>query len=89
VAVYYVVSEALTNVAKHAHASRVEIDLEAAESVIRVAVIDDGVGSANTERGSGLIGLRDRIESLGGSIEIRSPERAGTRLDIEVPLTQP
>jgi len=89
VAVYYVVSEALTNVAKHAHASRVEIDLEAAESVIRVAVIDDGVGGANTERGSGLIGLRDRIESLGGSIEIRSPAGGGTRLAIAIPYTQP
>jgi signal transduction histidine kinase len=89
VAVYYFVSEALTNVAKHAHASGVEIDLEAAESVVRVAVIDDGVGGAHPQRGSGLTGLRDRIESLGGSFEVNSPEWGGTQLIIEIPLTQP
>jgi signal transduction histidine kinase len=89
VAVYYFVSEALTNVAKHAQASGVEIDLEAAESVLRVAVIDDGVGGAHPQRGSGLTGLRDRIESLGGSFEVNSPEWGGTQLIIEIPLTQP
>jgi signal transduction histidine kinase len=86
VAVYYLVSEALTNVAKHAHASVVEIDLEAAESTLRVTVSDDGVGGAHPEGGSGLIGLHDRIESLGGSIDISSPERGGTRLEVEIPL---
>jgi signal transduction histidine kinase len=83
------VSEALTNVAKHAQASVVEIDLEAAESTLRVTVSDDGIGAARPEGGSGLIGLHDRIESLGGSIEITSPEREGTRLNIEIPLTRP
>jgi signal transduction histidine kinase len=89
VAVYYLVSEALTNVAKHAQASSVEIELEAAESVVRVAVIDDGVGGAHPQRGSGLIGLRDRIQALGGSFQVNSPERGGTQLVIEIPLTQP
>jgi signal transduction histidine kinase len=86
VAVYYLVSEALTNVAKHAQASCVDIDLEAADSVVRITVSDDGVGGADPGRGSGLIGLRDRIESLGGSTEITSPEGEGTRLSIEIPL---
>jgi len=69
VAVYYLVSEALANVAKHAEASMVEIDLEEVEQVVRVAVRDDGVGGARLGRGSGLIGLRDRIEALGWRIE--------------------
>jgi len=86
VAAYYVVSEALTNVAKHAHASVVHVDLEADEAVVRLSVGDDGVGGAKPGQGSGLIGLRDRIEALGGRIEIASPLGRGTTLLVEMPV---
>jgi signal transduction histidine kinase len=86
VAAYYVISEALTNVAKHAAASRVEIRLEAETGALRVAIRDDGVGGADPTGGSGLIGLRDRVEALGGSIAVASPPGGGTRLDVEFPL---
>jgi signal transduction histidine kinase len=88
VALYYVVSEALTNVTKHASASTVHIELEADESVVRLVVRDDGVGGASPERGSGLIGLRDRIEALGGTIGITSPEGEGTTLLVEIRLAE-
>jgi signal transduction histidine kinase len=86
VAVYYLVSEALTNVAKHAHASVVHVDLVAGDAVVQLSVRDDGVGGARPEKGSGLIGLRDRIEALGGKIDIASPEGKGTTLLVEIPL---
>jgi signal transduction histidine kinase len=86
VALYYVVSEAPTNVAKHAHASVVHVDLEAEDAVVRLSVGDDGVGGATPGQGSGLIGLRDRIEALGGEIDIASPEGKGTTLLVKIPL---
>jgi signal transduction histidine kinase len=84
--VYYIVSEALTNVVNHAGATMVEVELEAAETGVRLTIGDDGIGGARPERGSGLIGLRDRIEALGGRIEIVSPDGGGTRLVAEIPL---
>jgi signal transduction histidine kinase len=86
VAVYYLVSEALTNAAKHAHASVVHVDLEAEDSVVQLSVRDDGVGGARPEQGSGLIGLRDRIEALGGTIDLVSPKEKGTTLLVKIPL---
>lgn len=86
VAVYYVVSEALTNVAKHAEASVVHVELRAEDSIVRVAIQDDGVGGADCARGSGLIGLKDRVEALGGRIEIASPPGRGTSLLVEIPI---
>jgi signal transduction histidine kinase len=86
VAAYYVVSEALTNAAKHADASRLEIDLRIEEETVRLSVVDDGVGGADPSRGSGLVGLTDRVEALGGTIEVASPPGRGTRLDVEIPL---
>jgi PAS domain S-box-containing protein len=86
VAAYYVVSEALTNAAKYAQASVVIIDVEATDAIIRLAIRDDGVGGADTAQGSGLIGLRDRVETLGGRIEITSPAGQGTSLLVEVPI---
>jgi signal transduction histidine kinase len=88
VAAYYVVSEALTNAAKHAHASVVHVDVESVERVLRLCVHDDGAGGADPVGGSGLIGLKDRIEALGGTIAIRSPPGTGTSLDIELPLSE-
>jgi signal transduction histidine kinase len=73
VAAYYVVSEMLTNAAKHAHASIVEVDAAASGGLLRVCVRDDGVGGADPLRGSGLIGLKDRIDALGGTLSVHSP----------------
>jgi signal transduction histidine kinase len=86
VAAYYVVSEALTNAAKHADASRVRIDLHVEEGTLCLSVVDDGVGGADPNGGSGLIGLKDRVEALGGTIDVASPPGSGTRLDVEIPL---
>jgi signal transduction histidine kinase len=88
VAVYYLVSEALTNVAKHAQASAAHVDLEAEDDAVQLSVRDDGVGGARPERGSGLIGLQDRIEALGGTIDIASPEGQGTALLVKIPLAE-
>ena len=86
VAAYYVVSEALTNAAKHAEASRVEIDLHVEEEALCLSVVDDGVGGAKLSGGSGLIGLKDRVEALGGTIDVASPPGSGTRLEVDIPL---
>jgi signal transduction histidine kinase len=86
VAAYYVVSEALTNAAKHAGASQVRIDLGVDEGTLRLSILDDGSGGADPRAGSGLIGLRDRVEALGGLLEIDSPPGSGTRLDVRLPL---
>jgi signal transduction histidine kinase len=87
VAAYYVVSEALANAAKHAAASVASVDVQAIDRLLRVAVRDDGVGGADFAPGSGLIGLKDRVEALGGRIALESPRGAGTRLEVELPLT--
>jgi PAS domain S-box-containing protein len=86
VAAYYVASEALTNAAKHAEASRVQIDLRVDEETLHLSVTDDGMGGAELGKGSGLIGLKDRVEALGGRIDLASPPGSGTRLDVEIPL---
>jgi signal transduction histidine kinase len=86
VAAYYVVSEALTNATKHARASVVRVSVEATDDLLRVVVSDDGVGGADAALGSGLIGLRDRAETLGGTIRLDSPSGRGTSLVVELPL---
>ena len=85
VAAYYVVAEALTNAAKHARASQVSVDVSADEKLLRLSVTDDGVGGAGPGGGSGLIGLKDRVEALGGRIEVTSPHCHGTTLAAEIP----
>ncbi|MDT5008933.1 MAG: hypothetical protein QOH57_550, partial [Mycobacterium sp.] len=87
VAAYYVVSEMLTNAAKHARASNVEVDAETADGTLRVCVRDDGVGGADPLRGSGLVGLKDRIEALGGTLSIHSPTGNGTTVCCELPVS--
>lgn len=87
VGAYYIVSEALTNVAKHACASFVHVDAEVSEGKLRVLVRDDGVGGANPSRGSGLVGLKDRIEALGGTFLVRSRDGQGTTVSCELPAT--
>jgi signal transduction histidine kinase len=87
VAAYYVVSEALTNAAKHAGASHVQIDLHAEDETLCLSIVDDGSGGADPSGGgSGLIGLKDRVEALGGTIDVTSPPGSGTRLDVKIPL---
>jgi PAS domain S-box-containing protein len=84
-AAYYVVSEALTNVAKYAEASAVRVELDRSDGRLRVTVSDDGVGGADATSGSGLRGLADRVEALGGSLVVTSPPGAGTTLRAIVP----
>jgi signal transduction histidine kinase len=86
VAIYYIVSEALTNALKHARASRVRIDVSVDNRAVRVSVHDNGSGGADPTLGSGLIGLRDRTESLGGNFELVSPVGEGTSLMLKIPL---
>jgi signal transduction histidine kinase len=91
VAAYFVVSEALTNAVKHAHASVVHLEVDikdgAGDGVLQVYVRDDGRGGATFAGGSGLVGLKDRVEALGGGIFLDSPRGAGTSLRVEFPLT--
>ena len=83
---YFVCSEALTNVAKHASASTASVCVTMSDRRVTVVVEDDGVGGANPAHGSGLRGLADRIETVGGTLHVRSEPGAGTRLTAEIPL---
>jgi signal transduction histidine kinase len=85
-AVYYVVAEALTNAAKHAKASVVTVDLDVVDDAVHLSVRDDGVGGADPTKGSGLIGLRDRIEAFGGKMETTSVAGDGTLLQVTLPV---
>jgi signal transduction histidine kinase len=86
VAAYYVVSEALTNAAKYARASTVHVAVEARDRLLVVSVSDDGEGGADPARGSGLLGLKDRAEAMGGKMSVESPPGGGTSLYVELPL---
>jgi signal transduction histidine kinase len=85
-AAYYTVAEALTNAAKHARATTTEVQLTKSAGVLHVRVHDNGRGGASFSRGSGLIGLGDRAEALGGHLDLHSPPGAGTTLDVALPL---
>jgi PAS domain S-box-containing protein len=87
VAVYCVVSEALTNAAKHAHASIVSVELDTHDAIARLAIRDDGIGGAVVGQGSGLVGLIDRIEALGGTLTVSSQPGDGTQIRAEMPLS--
>ena len=86
VASYYLVSEALTNAAKHARASVLQVDAETDNGVVRLSITDDGVGGADPEAGSGLVGLKDRVEALGGDLRISSAPGHGTALHATIPI---
>ena len=86
VAAYYVVAEALTNAAKHARATEVTVCVEVDGANLRLSIQDDGIGGAHAGKGSGLAGLTDRVEALGGQIEIASHTGSGTSLLVEIPL---
>ena len=85
VTAYYVVSEALANAAKHANASAVTVEVEASGGVLSVSVRDNGAGGADLSRGTGLIGLKDRVEAIGGTFSVHSRPGEGTLLIAELP----
>jgi GAF domain-containing protein len=84
-AVYYVVSEALTNAIKHSRASEISVTITSDEK-LRASIVDNGIGEADASSGSGLTGLLDRIDALGGHFALDSPPRGGTRISIELPV---
>ncbi|MFF1294607.1 MULTISPECIES: PAS domain S-box protein [unclassified Streptomyces] len=88
-AAYYVTSECLTNAVKHAHARVVEVGAEIREGRLEMVIRDDGVGGADPGRGSGLIGLIDRVEAIGGKLDVSSPPDEGTTLEVRLPLSPP
>ena len=85
-AAYFVCAEALTNTAKHAAAARVAVAVTSSDGRLRVEIADDGVGGADPAYGSGLRGLADRVETLGGTLRVQSTPGRGTRLAAEIPL---
>jgi signal transduction histidine kinase len=85
VAAYYVVAEGLTNVTKHAQANGAIVTVRRQNGFLVVEVVDDGVGGADTERGSGIRGLADRVEALGGRLRVWTPRGGGTRVQAEIP----
>jgi signal transduction histidine kinase len=84
-AAYYVVSEALANIAKHAHATRARVRVKKADGKVLLEVADDGIGGADADRGSGLRGLTDRVDALGGRLRLSSPPGQGTIVKAEIP----
>jgi signal transduction histidine kinase len=86
IAAYYVASEALANAAKHSEASRIDVLLERRDGRLLLSVRDDGVGGADAARGSGLVGLNDRVEAFGGSLRVDSSPGEGTQIVAQLPL---
>jgi signal transduction histidine kinase len=84
-AIYYLVTEAITNVAKYAQATHASVAVERSNGFATVIVRDDGIGGAEPVPGSGLVGLADRVEALGGRLHIESPPGHGTQLTAEIP----
>jgi signal transduction histidine kinase len=85
-AAYYVVAEALANATKHASASVAEVQVEMRDGTLHVSIRDDGVGGADPSQGSGLLGLIDRVEALGGTIAVTSPPGQGTSMVLDLPV---
>ncbi|MEV6600222.1 sensor domain-containing protein [Actinoplanes sp. NPDC051346] len=83
---YFVVAEALTNVAKHSHAAEVQVSVQRAPTGLTITVADDGVGGASLAKGHGLAGLADRVQAAGGVMDVRSPQGAGTTLTVALPI---
>ena len=86
VTAYYVVSEALTNAAKHSNASGIQVTVDRVDGAVRLSISDDGVGGADLARGSGLVGLKDRVEAAGGTLTVQSIPGQGTQLAVELPV---
>ena len=86
---YYIVAEAMTNAAKHSRASSISISTRSANGVLSLLVEDDGAGGADFAAGTGLVGIKDRVEALGGRMSVDSPPGVGTSLQVELPYTGP
>jgi signal transduction histidine kinase len=84
---YYIVSEALTNVAKHADASVARVDVKAQGAELAIRIRDDGIGGADPTGGSGLSGIQDRVQAIGGTVRMSSPAGCGTTLTIQLSMT--
>ncbi len=82
---YYIASEAITNVAKHAQASVIDMRVDGCDGALTLSISDDGIGGADSSRGSGIIGLKDRVEALGGTVSVLSPSGHGTALHVQLP----
>jgi len=85
-AAYYLIAEAVTNVAKHAQASHVSVSVRRVDGRVVVDIADDGVGGADADSGSGLHGLADRVEALHGRLHIDSPRGGGTHIEAQIPV---
>jgi signal transduction histidine kinase len=85
VAAYYVVCESLANIAKHAQSASASVQLAQRGGQLVIEVVDDGMGGADAERGTGLRGLADRVEALGGRLRVWTPYGGGTRVRAEMP----
>jgi signal transduction histidine kinase len=90
ISAYYIVAEALTNAAKHSGASVITVsaEVEQVDATLRLEVADDGVGGADFSGGTGLLGLKDRVDALGGRIDLHSPPGGGTTLRVVLPLNR-
>jgi signal transduction histidine kinase len=82
---YYIASEAITNVAKHAQASVIDMRVDGRDGALTLSISDDGIGGADPRRGSGIIGIKDRAEALGGTVSVLSPPGRGTDLHVQLP----
>ncbi|HXL93382.1 MAG TPA: ATP-binding protein, partial [Streptosporangiaceae bacterium] len=83
---YYIISELVTNITKHAGVAAASLTIEAREDELLIGMRDDGVGGADSAKGTGLTGLRDRVEALGGTMEVDSPPGNGTSVSVQLPL---
>jgi signal transduction histidine kinase len=84
-AAYFIVCEAVTNAVKHAAPSRVRVEASVAHGELRLVVADDGSGGASVAKGTGLMGLADRVQAQGGTLRVHSPPGVGTRIEAEIP----
>jgi signal transduction histidine kinase len=89
VAAYYVTAEALANVAKHAQASDVTVRARSVDETLYLSIRDNGIGGADSRHGSGIIGLKDRVDALGGAMAVNSPVGSGTVIEVTIPLAMP
>jgi signal transduction histidine kinase len=89
IAAYYVTAEALANAAKHAQASEVVVRARTVDETLYLSIRDNGIGGADSRKGSGIIGLKDRVDVFGGKMTVNSPVRSGTIIEVTIPLAMP
>ena len=89
VAAYYVTAEARANAAKHARACEVNVRARTVGDNLLLSIRDDGIGGVDSRKGSGIVGHKDRVDALGGTMTVNSPAGTGTIIDVTIPLTMP